>query len=250
MYQCVWKTQPPFLSGTQRILHYHKRPVGAVWPKAAALKDVKYSKLQNDFCALVHLYLVNEQFLGKKVTKGENKLCYFIIPLCPLFVAYDKWKDSPQDTQSYLVWEVWFRSDGRVVMDTEKVPELGDLFPGFKSPWGSTRRKDRDPWLWWRSWLAFSWILACVPSMTMTWLRQVLGCAFAGRRQWADPAEKGPAGGDEGPEQKQAAFTVETSTPRVAPCGSLHGNSNTVEHGQTLSVIRILEITKFWCFIV
>lgn len=75
--------------------------------------------LQNLRMILLSWFLsiwLREPFHRGKVTRGKNKLCHFIIPLCPAFLADDKWKrDFGTQSSAYLGVEEEHWTDGRVL---------------------------------------------------------------------------------------------------------------------------------------
>ena len=70
---------------------------------AAALRDVTHSKPQDDFYGLVSLNLANEPFLGKRSPEEKASCVILSFPLCPAFLADDKWKERLRDTEFYLL---------------------------------------------------------------------------------------------------------------------------------------------------
>ena len=74
-----------------------------MWSNAAALRDATHSKPQDDFYGLDSLNLANEPFLGKRSPEEKASCVILSFPLCPAFLADDKWKERLRDTEFYLL---------------------------------------------------------------------------------------------------------------------------------------------------
>lgn len=75
---------------------------------------------------MVSLNLANEPFLGKRSPEEKASCVILSFPLCPAFLADDKWKDRLRDTEFYLVWGV--EGEEHLGLTAESIEFRGDLF--------------------------------------------------------------------------------------------------------------------------
>lgn len=75
---------------------------------------------------MVSLSLANEPFLGKRSPEEKASCVILSFPLCPAFLADDKWKDRLRDTEFYLVWGV--EGEEHLGLMAESIEFRGDLF--------------------------------------------------------------------------------------------------------------------------